>query len=370
MSPGGDMSQPRRIEASILRAALFPDAWHEALSEIAAACGVSSSYLIAQDRTHRGTTASAVSGFDPAVLDAFARHFQFLNPMREGWSKLASGTLCSHHSLVAQETWARSEFVNDWVLPNGMTGATGIVLSQHLGRVYLIGIQTEGERSEIAGAGVFSRYGRLMCHALQVNLAMFGQRIDALSLRHSLDPATAAILVLGRSGVPVWANARAEALLVTGAHVRVSANGRLELSDPDLSAQVAASLARPRPSQRGTTTAGGSRLTADLIPVDEALAGELVAEPLRRALSPWLVLVLSPPRTPEAPDPLIVRFGLTAAEAAVARALAEGMTPAEIAEARGASAHTVRNQIKASLWKTGSRRQTELAALVLRSSRD
>jgi DNA-binding CsgD family transcriptional regulator len=51
----------------------------------------------------------------------------------------------------------------------------------------------------------------------------------------------------------------------------------------------------------------------------------------------------------------------------VALALAEGLTPAEIAEARGASLHTVRNQIKAALAKSGARRQSDLVALVVRA---
>ena len=58
------------------------------------------------------------------------------------------------------------------------------------------------------------------------------------------------------------------------------------------------------------------------------------------------------------------RFGLTRAEAAVALALADGLTAAEIAERRGASVHTVRNQVKSALAKTESRRQSDLARLV------
>jgi DNA-binding CsgD family transcriptional regulator len=60
------------------------------------------------------------------------------------------------------------------------------------------------------------------------------------------------------------------------------------------------------------------------------------------------------------------QFGLTLAEAEVALALSLGLTPQEIADQRVASIHTVRNQIKAILAKTHSRRQADIARLVVR----
>ncbi len=54
------------------------------------------------------------------------------------------------------------------------------------------------------------------------------------------------------------------------------------------------------------------------------------------------------------------KLGLSPAEAATVLKLADGRTPAEIAQDREISIYTVRNQIKAALSKTGSRRQAEL----------
>jgi DNA-binding CsgD family transcriptional regulator/PAS domain-containing protein len=54
------------------------------------------------------------------------------------------------------------------------------------------------------------------------------------------------------------------------------------------------------------------------------------------------------------------RFGFTAAEAAVARALLEGLTAAEIARRRGVTELTVRSQLKSLLEKSGCSRQAEL----------
>ncbi|MDN3718714.1 helix-turn-helix transcriptional regulator [Roseibium salinum] len=53
-------------------------------------------------------------------------------------------------------------------------------------------------------------------------------------------------------------------------------------------------------------------------------------------------------------------LGLSQAEAETSLMLADGRTPAEIAASRQVSLHTVRNQIKAALAKSGCRRQSEL----------
>jgi DNA-binding CsgD family transcriptional regulator len=58
------------------------------------------------------------------------------------------------------------------------------------------------------------------------------------------------------------------------------------------------------------------------------------------------------------------QWGLTPAEAAVMSMINAGYTLAEIADSRGTSVHTVRNQVKAALLKTGSRRQADLSRLV------
>lgn len=60
-------------------------------------------------------------------------------------------------------------------------------------------------------------------------------------------------------------------------------------------------------------------------------------------------------------------FGLTAAEADVARGVAQGQSVSEIAGALGLAVSTVRGQLKAVFAKTATRRQGELALVVART---
>ena len=66
---------------------------------------------------------------------------------------------------------------------------------------------------------------------------------------------------------------------------------------------------------------------------------------------------------------LAALYQLTPAESGVAALLAEGLSPAKIAERRTVSLDTVRNQIKALLQKTGATRLGGLIALLARTVR-
>ena len=71
------------------------------------------------------------------------------------------------------------------------------------------------------------------------------------------------------------------------------------------------------------------------------------------------------------PDDLILQqvFGLTPAETRLAKRLAGGEDLSGIAEDFGLKIGTVRMQLKAIFWKTGTRRQAELVALLAHMAR-
>jgi DNA-binding CsgD family transcriptional regulator len=80
-----------------------------------------------------------------------------------------------------------------------------------------------------------------------------------------------------------------------------------------------------------------------------------------------IVLFGDPDRTPPVASEVLARlYGLTAAEAAVAVAIARGEELSDIAAARGVSLNTVRTHLYRALTKTDTRRQTDLVRLLLR----
>ena len=77
--------------------------------------------------------------------------------------------------------------------------------------------------------------------------------------------------------------------------------------------------------------------------------------------------MIDDPEAQLGPQALVLRrlFGLTGAEATVATAVASGRKAEKIAQMRGVSLGTLRNQLKTIYAKTGTRHQAELVALLL-----
>ena len=69
---------------------------------------------------------------------------------------------------------------------------------------------------------------------------------------------------------------------------------------------------------------------------------------------------------PDQSEKLMAHFGLSGAESTVVGQLARGHSTTDIAEQRGVSVVTIRNQLKSAQSKLGVTRQSELVSLVLR----
>lgn len=138
------------------------------------------------------------------------------------------------------------------------------------------------------------------------------------------------------------ADAAPLAALVAAVAIRGEAGGAMRLRSEDEETAVAA-LVAPLPARMaGTALHAGGRVPGRAL----VLLRELAA--------------------PAAPRASLLRelFGLTAAEAEVARSLAGGATKAEVAGARGLRETTVRTQVRAVLAKTGAANLRDLERML------
>jgi DNA-binding CsgD family transcriptional regulator len=180
----------------------------------------------------------------------------------------------------------------------------------------------------------------------------------------ALEETATAAMLLDWSGRVAVMNESARAIIGRGLSL---AGGRLTAdwpgAQPALDALVAASLAVDAGPGFGPVAAPG--------PDGAVLMVEAV--PARRGLTDAfgrtgaLILITDPNRRPR-PASKVLRsaFGLTAREAEVALGLAAGEGVAEIGEALGLKASSVRQVLKALFWKTGTRRQSQLVAMLAR----
>lgn len=176
-------------------------------------------------------------------------------------------------------------------------------------------------------------------------------------------------VVLDNMGFVLFTNAAAEALLDND--IRIT-SGRLALRDK--SANVAFSMLLDRLRAGGDVAAlatkpivvqreeSRSSLLIRVLPL--ASAGQ------RPVFGDLVILAITELAPKPPPDYVIVAqaFGLTRAEARLASLLASGMSPDAAAKQLGVAPGTVRGQLKAVFAKTGTHRQSELAALLARLS--
>jgi DNA-binding CsgD family transcriptional regulator len=177
-------------------------------------------------------------------------------------------------------------------------------------------------------------------------------------------------LLLDRKGRVLRTNTKAEALMREVLTVR---DGFLKVdageTDAALQELIRSGLARP-----AGLSAEPKDMFAIIRPTGAPLLIQLAPLPIstgdqfRRAR--YVLTIVDPDAClPPVASDLRKIFGLTSSEAAIATELCLGRDLDEIAAMRQVTTGTLRGQLKTILFKTGTRRQSELVALLLRYSR-
>jgi len=186
-----------------------------------------------------------------------------------------------------------------------------------------------------------------------------------------LDRTGTATLAVDRDGKILFQDKRAEMLLRDGDGIR-SVRGRLESADPTGAAGLAR-LIREAASQAASGLPAGAGGGITLERGEGAAPLSILVTPFRpepggAPQSAALIFLRDPDRVSPAPQLLQDLFGLTPMEAMIGARLAEGAALERIAETIGISLSTVRFHLKNLYSKTGTARQAELVALILRSA--
>jgi len=206
--------------------------------------------------------------------------------------------------------------------------------------------------------------------ALQIRSRLADPAIEHGAALDALKRSGTATLAVTRDGHLLYANDSAEQLLRACDAIRVI-GGRLAAADRAAAQRLTAFIREC--SDLAAGKAGGSGGTLAISRGERLPLTALVApfRPAREALGAPLPAAIVFLRDPESPSPksLALRglFGLTAAEAVVAAALADGKVVEGLATELGVTLNTVRTHLKNVFAKTGTTRQAQLVALILSS---
>ena len=299
------------------------------------------------------------SYFTPGLIEGFREHAHLDPWTRAAATRIQPGRAQRMTRFVPESHYLGSAFFNEFVVAQGddTTHCMGLVFKTEAGwgAVALHRGRSQGDFEDVHEARL-----QQLAPDLERILALRGRLIAAerraLRLAESLDALSAAVIHAGANGAVIYANAAAEALLRRDNGLCVHA-GVLRAAEPDARARLAHALHAATHEGRGDAFAlsrsdGGEPFVATVMPLSRA-AGPPVA-----------LLVLADPDTVHTPcaERLRACYGLTSAEAAVCRALSQGLSPAEIAESRGIQLSTVRTLLKHAMQKTDTTRQAELVS--------
>ncbi|WP_299738347.1 helix-turn-helix transcriptional regulator [uncultured Roseobacter sp.] len=188
----------------------------------------------------------------------------------------------------------------------------------------------------------------------------------------ALDRVQAGIAIALSDGQIVVKNAEAERTFGLKDGITLSGDGRILTSDPDMTSKLRTHLLDVGSTARGQANrheslisiarqSGLTPFLLDIGPVSDSKAE------LEKGLDGALITLIDPERTPYLRiDRFTKLYGLTQAESAVCRWIADGASIAELAERRGTSPTTAKNQISTVLTKTGVGSRIEMIRLNLR----
>ena len=372
---GQDMSESNVLQVLglIYDAALDHQRWPDALEAISAFLNVDGASL-ALEYSH--SLQSLNTGVGADALRGYGPHWHAVNPL---WPKLraaAAGTVLVDRAAVDRQVYLRGAFYNDFVRPNGMYAAMSIKVLENnavcaaiaLHRVHGPGAREFSEH-DAAQATLLAPH---LARALQTSDRLAGLRQEAAMINDALEwLPQPTYLVNAQAGV-VFANESGRVLLRASDGLRSGPDGlhgHTAAATDDLRRCIALAagaggpLKLPHPATIRLERPSGKRALSALVGTFRCHEGERF---LRRLEAVAIIFVTDPEASAEPPlHDLRRRYGLTAAEAALALVVARGEGLKAVAAERRISVATAKTHLHQIFSKTGTRRQAELVRLLL-----
>jgi DNA-binding CsgD family transcriptional regulator len=366
-----------RLTTLMFAAALDDQRWPDFMQELSVVSGDINTHMFGVDSAGPITLDIVESGYDPEYVRSYAEYFGSINPWVTGFMAKPVGESVRSQRMCTLEELVKTEFYNDWVLPQeDIAAGGGAVLFKDESRVFVLGGNIRSKDEERLQDRWLTLVELIVPHlqqALEVARALAGRSLAAAALAQAGAEPQSAVLIINERRRIIYSNQAADTMLAKGDTVRVAPGRRVAFCNAR--AAAALSYAMSHSDERGsmlsssfqTGTRGGKRYTCRVARIDPS--GQDMS-PLGTFLSlsgRCTLLTLSAARSAEEDKAarLIGLHGLTQSEASVAERLAAGLTLDEIADERAVSIHTVRNQVKSAMSRLGVRRQSDLVRTVM-----
>lgn len=317
-------------------------------------------------------TDTIATDFDLELNKRYVEEFAFeVNDYIDAVMAMPIGRIYKDHALLGREALRKSRFWNEWMAPQNMYGGLGCRLL-HSGRTSWFFDVQRGRRQQafdMEDADLFRALSPTLAKVIELR-----HRLGRMSLkrdveRRALDALAIGIVAVDAHARVLYANAGAHLLFEQrDGSLRCSA-GRLVAGDPACQANLKHKIAEACSGMQ-LDSASGYLLARALDPesADVALCVIPLSEPGSYGLPDGQPVAMIFARTLELDANLeeeaVRLLGLTPAEAKLASALASGQSLADAADAQSVRITTARTHLARIFQKTGTRQQSQIAALL------
>lgn len=349
-------------------AALDPAQWRRLLGDLSTNLSTNCG-LISQSRT------SAIlvwndGGFDPLYAASYEAYYSRRKPWLDKFPALALDQVFGLEWLVDESVYRRSEYLNDWLRPQGQYYLLGGLVDRHGTEETVLSMMRPKQIDNFtATERQFCR--RLLPHirrALAVHRRLSATAQPQQGLLEAFERLGTGVIAVGTSGEIVFSNAAAETILRRG-DVLYSRAGRLRArrraDADDLLGQIGRAATHAS-ALRGEPIivlphADGGGLSILVVPFPPDQTFQLGTN------RPTALLFLTDSRAEAGVRraDLARLYGLTPAEADLLAALLQGSTLQHYATTTRVTLNTVRTHLKQIFVKTGHNRQADLIRAVL-----
>lgn len=307
------------------------------------------------------------AGLSDEAIRAYSAHYSALNPWMAAATCRPIGRATPDSEMFCRQALQRTEFYNEYLLPNDLQGAVGITIDRRDNCNFFLSVLGDtpetGEHREIL--------------TILRNLVPDLRRAFEFYRRTPLDNPTGAgreelvaefsgVLILGPQRRLHRASGLAKAELERGEVLSVGCTGRVRFHNQRITDHAEVCLAWLCSRQ----TAPPSRVFLASAPADLPLKVTVMARPwtdrAQYFRGPECVVLIergAQPRTDL--GEVALYFGLTPAELRLCIGLLAGLSPQQISDDSGVTIETIRSHLRAVFAKTNTHRQSDLVRLLM-----
>jgi DNA-binding CsgD family transcriptional regulator/PAS domain-containing protein len=363
------------LVSAIYDAANDPALWSEFLSRLAEAFNGRGAAIRLLDPHSHYPSFSASHGYDKSFTQEYVNHYYQTDVSIQLLEQAAEGTVRTRSEQLLNKDFHNTEYYQDfarrWHIYD-MLGGYFIKQREFNAR---IGVHRP------KSAPSFSKEDKHLLSLLIPHLQrafMISRHMQTIkaqqeSSHDALDHLPFGIVLVDGSGKPLVVNQQAEALSKQDGGITIKAEGITAASSDDTQA-LKQLIQQAIQGQEGKAYQGGALSIAragSSLPLSIMVTPHNSVQPVlgfAGSQAAAIVFISDPAQQQSiSPEILSALYGLTKAEARLAKELALGHTLDEISDIYQVSKHTLRAQLKTTFNKTGLSRQADLVRLVLGS---